>query len=239
MEGTLSREWFIYVLCDPRIEDPVAAIRYVGATRNPAARLRDHLKRPPRPCARAEWIAELRPAAPVLEVVDRTRGDWQAAERLWIRLYREAGCDLFNITRGGLGGIGQPVRRDGGIQRRPNGWSPRICLDGARHSLGCYPTREEAEEIRLRAIDDREYALAVLAQAPTRMRRRASHKARRVNKHGYRGVKVNQYGSAYARIQQNGRSLCLGPFQTAEEAARAYDEKARELWGAEALLNFP
>ena len=33
--------------------------------------------------------------------------------------------------------------------------------------------------------------------------------------------------------------MCLGMYKTKEEAARAYDQKAIELFGEFALLNFP
>jgi hypothetical protein len=36
-----------------------------------------------------------------------------------------------------------------------------------------------------------------------------------------------------------GKPLCIGLFSSEIEAAKAYDAKARELFGAEALLNFP
>jgi hypothetical protein len=56
----------------------------------------------------------------------------------------------------------------------------------------------------------------------------------------YKGVhwakKRNQWR---ARIKCNGRSIHLGRFETEEEAARAYDEKAKELFGEFAWLNFP
>ncbi len=42
-----------------------------------------------------------------------------------------------------------------------------------------------------------------------------------------------------ARIMLNGQSMSLGCYITAEEAARAYDCKAKELFGEFANLNFP
>lgn len=55
---------------------------------------------------------------------------------------------------------------------------------------------------------------------------------------GYRGVSAN--GSGWkARINQNGKEISLGTFDTAEEPARAYDTAAKELHGAFAQLNFP
>jgi len=42
-----------------------------------------------------------------------------------------------------------------------------------------------------------------------------------------------------ARITFNGRSILIGDFDTEKEAARAYDAKARELFGDYASLNLP
>lgn len=42
-----------------------------------------------------------------------------------------------------------------------------------------------------------------------------------------------------AQIWCQGRSLFLGSFASAEDAARAYDRKARELRGPQAPVNFP
>ena len=58
------------------------------------------------------------------------------------------------------------------------------------------------------------------------------------NTSGYKGVDFNQ-GKWRARITQHGKRHFLGTFDTAEEAARAYDSKALELFGEFASLNFP
>jgi hypothetical protein len=40
-------------------------------------------------------------------------------------------------------------------------------------------------------------------------------------------------------IRTNGKNLYLGRFDSMEEAAMAYDEKAKEIYGRFAILNFP
>ena len=65
-----------------------------------------------------------------------------------------------------------------------------------------------------------------------------SRKRKSAAKSGYRGVskKNNRF---QATITINYKSHYIGMFDTAEEAARAYDAKATELHRSFALLNFP
>lgn len=56
----------------------------------------------------------------------------------------------------------------------------------------------------------------------------------------YKGVSWNKRDRGWdVRLSANKKQVCLGIFADEVEAARAYDAKARELFGEFALLNFP
>lgn len=60
------------------------------------------------------------------------------------------------------------------------------------------------------------------------------------NRSGYRGVYYSTTKRRWiAQIKVNYRPIKVGQFQTAEEAARAYDKAAKEFHGSFATLNFP
>lgn len=58
------------------------------------------------------------------------------------------------------------------------------------------------------------------------------------NSVGFKGVNKH-HGKYWARVSYNKTTHTLGHYNTPEEAAHAYDNKALELWGDKAVLNFP
>lgn len=60
------------------------------------------------------------------------------------------------------------------------------------------------------------------------------------NTSGFKGVHWNKIRKVYqAYIYSNNKHIYLGGYSDPEKAARAYDKKARELFGEFAWLNFP
>ena len=88
-------------------------------------------------------------------------------------------------------------------------------------------------------LDNRKENLRICTSSQNHM----NFKKKLNNTTGYKGVTINKSChskiSYFAQITLNYKLHYLGTYNTAEDAARAYDKKARELFGDFAYINFP
>lgn len=82
-----------------------------------------------------------------------------------------------------------------------------------------------------------------LRLCPSHTLNNANHPVRRDSRTGYKGVALLLHGRHknrifQARLKAYGRFYFLGNYATPEEAAHAYDAKAKEIFGEYARLNF-
>ena len=117
------------------------------------------------------------------------------------------------------------------VRRRPELFTKRM----DREILGLSPGDDaQADHINGDTLDNRRANL----RRSTKTENRRSRRIFKNNTSGYK--RVSRSGSKFrADIGVEGKQRYLGVFETAEEAAMAYDEAAREIYGDRAVLNFP
>lgn len=95
---------------------------------------------------------------------------------------------------------------------------------------------QEIDHINQNKLDNRKSNL----RACTRAENMRNTKKRSQNTSGYKGVTWHDLRKKWAaRLKYNYQDIHIGLYNTPIEAARAYDAKAKELFGEFASLNFP
>ena len=136
---------------------------------------------------------------------------------------------IWSVARGGNTLY---VKRNGNWRKRESGT--------LMHRDIMKPNKDMViDHINHNGLDNRRINLRICTKAQNECNRPAQKK----NPTGFKGVSdarayssINPY---MAKIAKRGKQYYLGYYATPEEAARAYDAKAKELHGEFAYLNFP
>ena len=125
------------------------------------------------------------------------------------------------------------------VTHGPYGHSPSQRTCSRLHRLICNtPEGMVTDHINGDSLDNRKSNLRVCTNAENARNNTLSA----TSSVGFKGVQGKSDGSRLpyrARIKYNYKEILLGRFVTKEEAALAYDKKAKELFGEYASLNYP
>ena len=97
------------------------------------------------------------------------------------------------------------------------------------------PDGKLVDHIDYDGLNNRIYNIRICSHSQSQYHRRS---------HGgtskFKGVSLNKINNKWqAQIKHNRKSMWIGQYEKETEAAKAYDKKARELFGDFAHLNFP
>ena len=102
--------------------------------------------------------------------------------------------------------------------------------------LGLGPDDPEVDHINRNGLDNRRCNLRLVSRRQNAL----NQSLRRTNTTGFKGASWSKCNSCWwARIKVSGKTIHLGYFDSAEDAARAYDAAAIKYNGEFAWLNFP
>lgn len=119
----------------------------------------------------------------------------------------------------------------GKVQRHTNFQGKRVHVILARLISAC-PKGMEVDHKNRNPLDNRKENLRIC----TRLQNEMNKPTRKESASGYKGVRMVK-NSWVARIKIDGKFKHIGCFFSKEEAAKAYNEKAKELYGEFAWLN--
>jgi AP2-like factor, euAP2 lineage len=187
------------------------------------------------------WIGDV-PEGYEIDHIDR---DKLNNTRENLRLCTKA-QNMANMIRGGSQHSDHGYK---GVYPSGRGWSARIGSGEHRRYLGQFNGETAAAAAYNRAAKEMYGEFAILNPVPDDVqdepfvplpRPQVFAKKRNSKTSKYRGVtKHSQCDRWIGQFSSNGARTYLGLFATEEEAARAWDVKARELFGDAAPLNFP
>lgn len=130
------------------------------------------------------------------------------------------------------------------FDKQTSRWVAQIQYKGKTKKIGRFDTEEEA------ALAYNSYAtetfgklafLNVIGESnnATEVKISKTKVYRSKNKNGYRGIVYDAKNKYRFVIRIDGKHQAFGNYKTPEQAAKAYDQKAYELYGDKAILNFP